>query len=692
MEVNYLHLDELDWELKVRGAIVQANMDIKRRLLRGHLQSEKLNGKFSHPEVPLDFQAESMICNEKLVILEGMIGKFNSDKKHPDYKRIITKLCHLKNRIDYFPCNNQLEANLKTDLLTKNMLLLDLIEQKVTQTTVSDQDLLTFDKMPTSNNMSSHSSPINSNEPLRGHVTSELYRESIPERSHVSLLNEALDNTPPVSSTNNIYPNLNEINRSPHNMHLPISSNCQVPQHQLNVTASNFNSGPVVSNNENIRNQSLTLQGERGAYVNTVNTRNDCAVSIGQNHYSQNIRSVPNNVNPIFENNQIFTVSSSLFCNGPSSNSDRPDLGNAYPAQNVNLHNNLYNSTNFKANNMGFPPCTNLPNAANNFISRDHFSQPFSNNAANNFNFRGHFSEPYNAVNQVNFQSGFSSTLSYINRTNLKFSGTNQSVHNFLDKINEFCLAYGVDKARLLNVAHEFFEGDALHWFRANRNLFTSWDDLVYGLKFVFLPCDFELDLWKEIFARTQGSAERVLIYISIMENLFSHLSSPPSESFKLQLILRNLQPYFQYQLSLRPPVSLVELKYLCRNIEDTKIRTEKFKEPPPCTFNTLEPELAYRNSNTTRNKVFVHELQPMINHFENLALPDVSHQSEQVNAIKTVKCWNCDAVGHIYNKCDKAKTKFCYGCGAKNVIKPKCIKCNPKNEVITVIPPADTV
>lgn len=96
MEVNYLHLDELDWELKVRGAIVQANMDIKRRLLRGHLQSEKLNGKFSHPEVPLDFQAESMICNEKLVILEGMIGKFNSDKKHPDYKRIITKLCHLK--------------------------------------------------------------------------------------------------------------------------------------------------------------------------------------------------------------------------------------------------------------------------------------------------------------------------------------------------------------------------------------------------------------------------------------------------------------------------------------------------------------------------------------------------------------------------------------------------------------------
>lgn len=148
MEVNYLHLDELNWELLVRGAVVQANMDTKRSILRGHLQSEKLEGKFSHPVIPIDFQAESVICQEKLGILEGMIGKFSHNKKHSEYKKINTKLLHLKNRINYLPCNTQIEANLRTELVTKNMLLLDHLEQKATQNINSDENLLMLDEVP----------------------------------------------------------------------------------------------------------------------------------------------------------------------------------------------------------------------------------------------------------------------------------------------------------------------------------------------------------------------------------------------------------------------------------------------------------------------------------------------------------------------------------------------------------------
>lgn len=176
------------------------------------------------------------------------------------------------------------------------------------------------------------------------------------------------------------------------------------------------------------------------------------------------------------------------------------------------------------------------------------------------------------------------------------------------------------------------------------------------------------------------------------MESLFTRLCSPPSENFKLQLILRNLQPYFQHQLSLRPPNSIIELKYFCRNIEDTKIRTEKFKEPPICTPSTLEPELTYHKPMGSRNKVFVHELEPNSQNFQNFTLQDNSHQSEQLHAIRSLKCWNCNALGHAYNKCDKPKTKFCYGCGEKNTIKRNCTKCSPKNENSAVPPSADTV
>lgn len=201
------------------------------------------------------------------------------------------------------------------------------------------------------------------------------------------------------------------------------------------------------------------------------------------------------------------------------------------------------------------------------------------------------------------------------------------------------------------------------------------------------------MDLWNEIFSRTQGSNERVIIYISIMESLFNRLSLPPSEHFMLQLILRNLQPYFQLQLSLQPPMSYMELKYFCRNLEDTKYRTERFKEPPQCTSSTLEPELAYRKVQPNRNKYFVNEISSdSVNPSDLLTCNNLNVQPNQVNSIRTLKCWNCNAPGYAYNKCNQPRTIFCYGCGEKGVIKRKCLKCKPKNEVTTASPSADTV
>ena len=72
---------------------------------------------------------------------------------------------------------------------------------------------------------------------------------------------------------------------------------------------------------------------------------------------------------------------------------------------------------------------------------------------------------------------------------------------------------------------------------------------LVNELKLVFLPSDFENDLWEAIKSRKQSSSERVLIFIDVMENLFKRFAYPV-EHLQLRTIVKNLRTYYQDRLA----------------------------------------------------------------------------------------------------------------------------------------------
>ena len=86
---------------------------------------------------------EKIICQEKISTLERLVTIFSFDKRHPDYKRILTKLLHAKNIINYIPISDQLIANFKTELYTKVMILFDTLETKASN--VAEVDLVSFD-------------------------------------------------------------------------------------------------------------------------------------------------------------------------------------------------------------------------------------------------------------------------------------------------------------------------------------------------------------------------------------------------------------------------------------------------------------------------------------------------------------------------------------------------------------------
>jgi hypothetical protein len=217
-------------------------------------------------------------------------------------------------------------------------------------------------------------------------------------------------------------------------------------------------------------------------------------------------------------------------------------------------------------------------------------------------------------------------------------------------------------------------------------------------LRLDFLPIDYELALWDEIRSRTQGSTERPLIFIAIMENLFKRCINPVAEFVLLKLIIRNLLPYYQQQLSLRQPMSILELKTLCRMIEDTKIRSEKFQSPPLCNANTLEPELAFKKPFLKyAQKTNISLLDSTNEHSNNGLQRNHSYQNnlvqDKLNSINSkIRCYNCDEFGHTYQKCTKKKNIFCYTCGKKNVIKPKCSDCQSKNPQTTAQVSAESV
>lgn len=121
----------------------------------------------------------------------------------------------------------------------------------------------------------------------------------------------------------------------------------------------------------------------------------------------------------------------------------------------------------------------------------------------------------------------------------IKFTGTNDlSVAAFLKRVEEYCIAYEIDKKALLNKALFLFEDKAFVWYRAHRNSFRSWNHLSERLRESFLPPDYDEQLWEEIRDRTQGLDETIDVYVACMMNLFSRLKTPVPETLKINTLL----------------------------------------------------------------------------------------------------------------------------------------------------------
>lgn len=263
---------------------------------------------------------------------------------------------------------------------------------------------------------------------------------------------------------------------------------------------------------------------------------------------------------------------------------------------------------------------------------------------------------------------------------NLIFDGnaSRMSLSSFLHRVEELKNSRNCSDEELFQSAADLFEGIAREWFRSQlrQRRFDSWTSLVTALRRDFLPSNYDDQLRKEIEQRTQGQTEKVVVYLSVMENLFHCLGNPPTEEEKLKIIRRNLLPWYQPHLALQVIQDISALTIVCRALEDANILKDKF-QPPPQNVSLLEPELAYNPS--SRRAEYTNDNRCNTNtrkKYDNNDNGHSRHRTRVPNQVSTVQCWKCQKIGHMQRECRK-KEPVCHGCGRLNVIRPNCPECS---------------
>lgn len=271
----------------------------------------------------------------------------------------------------------------------------------------------------------------------------------------------------------------------------------------------------------------------------------------------------------------------------------------------------------------------------------------------------------------------------------VKFNGLTDP-RSFLDRVEDLRRADGVSSAKLLNSAARLFTDQALVWFRSIRSKVTSWSELTKLLLLDFSAADYDFKLRNEICLRTQGADEPLHIYFSIMRCMFDRLHKQLPEEEKLDILKRNIRPFYSQQLALVEVTSIDDLEKKCKVIEVTRQRCVDFSEPEKQKFSVLTSEFLYKpkrasptvatvrtNQGSTGGQVnsskFNQPKSTSNNNYHRMSnTADQTTENFRVASTRKI-CYKCGKTNHDFSKCTDRKNKCCYLCGKLGHFSKQC-------------------
>lgn len=128
MNIDYLHSEELDYELGVRGYPTGGTVADKRKRLRPALRMER-EGVFFSQVALLTPEEEMEVCDQKVAELKAEVDSFDFSNAANDYKRFRSRLWHIMGRITRV--SDKGVATQKGELLIKCGEIGDFLEESI---------------------------------------------------------------------------------------------------------------------------------------------------------------------------------------------------------------------------------------------------------------------------------------------------------------------------------------------------------------------------------------------------------------------------------------------------------------------------------------------------------------------------------------------------------------------------------
>ncbi|XP_074026323.1 uncharacterized protein [Leptinotarsa decemlineata] len=243
-----------------------------------------------------------------------------------------------------------------------------------------------------------------------------------------------------------------------------------------------------------------------------------------------------------------------------------------------------------------------------------------------------------------------------------KFSGDGKgmSVTAFFEGIEELRLARHVPNAVLLDSGVDLFADKAYQFYKDCRNRVSTWEELVEEFREEYLSANHSDALFEELQKRTQHHSETIGVYLAVMSSYFSRLGCPMTEEAKLNIVMKNLHPFYQDRLREPLPTTISELRSVCRRMEARRDIINSYVEPSARRGNVIEKDLAFVEVTKELN-----------------ALEIATARIPSNNQSKEIVCFRCDQPGHRAIGCALPKQLECYRCKRKGYTVRNCPNCS---------------
>jgi Zinc knuckle/Retrotransposon gag protein len=294
---------------------------------------------------------------------------------------------------------------------------------------------------------------------------------------------------------------------------------------------------------------------------------------------------------------------------------------------------------------------------------------------------------------QRTFQSYRSNSLP-MHKWKISFDGKGDGeVISFIKDVENMAKSQGTSLDELRRGVFTLLTGKAHDWYRIYGNSCGGWVDFVEKIKEVYLPGDFDHRVEDEIRQTRQRENETFQDFWVRIELVFMKLSYVMFEERKLDHLKHNMHHSYKTADVIKIK-TIAELCDACRYVDGvsercravaTSSQTDKPLniKPKPKIFamgttshETGEQEIPSSAASLCQDRETFDEIQELQAATRQYRLDKERQRSS--NNFASVKCYNCNEMGHFANACPKpSRRATCSGCGARGFVRQNCRNCN---------------